>query len=135
MMLHARGSVGAATAIDRVRAHIQAIDPELPIGDARPLSEQTRTTLLFLEMASAGLFIFGVAGMALAGMGIYGLVSYAVKQSTHEIGIRMALGARGIEVVWQFLRRGLRLGAIGARHRDGRRAGPARGCSAACSTA
>ena len=113
MMLHARGSVGAALAIDRVRAHIQAIDPELPIGDARPLSDQARTTLLFLEMAAAGLFIFGAAGMALAGMGIYGLVSYAVKQSTHEIGIRIALGARSIEVVWQFLQRGLRLGAIG----------------------
>ena len=113
MMLHARGSVSAATAIERVRAHIQAIDPELPIGDARPLSDQTRTTLLFLELASAGLFIFGIAGMALAAMGIYGLVSYAVKQSTHEIGIRMALGARSVEVVWQFLRRGLRLGAIG----------------------
>jgi predicted permease len=113
MMLHARGAAGAAAAIERVRAHIQAIDPELPIGDARPLSEQARTSLMFLEMASAGLFIFGVAGMALAGMGLYGLVSYAVKQSTHEIGIRMALGARSLEVVWQFLRRGLRLGAIG----------------------
>ena len=113
MMLHARGSAGAAAAIERVRAHIQAIDPELPIGDARPLSDETRTPLLFLEMASAGLFIFGIAGMALAAMGIYGLVSYTVKQSTHEIGIRMALGARSLGVVWQFLQRGLRLGAIG----------------------
>jgi ABC-type lipoprotein release transport system permease subunit len=113
MMLHARGSAGAAAAIDRIRAHVQTIDPELPMGDARPLSDQTRTTLLMLEMAASGLFIFGGAGMALAAMGIYGLVSYAVKQSTHEIGIRIALGARGSEVVWQFLQRGLRLGAIG----------------------
>ena len=59
------------------------------------------------------LFIIGVAGMALAVMGIYGLVSYTVKQSTHEIGIRMALGARRGEVVWHFLRRGLGLGALG----------------------
>jgi putative ABC transport system permease protein len=113
-MLHARGSVGAAAAIERVRAHIQTLDPELPIGDARPLSDQTRTSLMFLELAAAGLFIFDAAGMALAAMGIYGLVSYAVKQSTHEIGIRIALGARSVEVVWQFLRRGLRLGVIGA---------------------
>ena len=47
-------------------------------------------------------------------MGTYGLVSYTVKQSTHEIGIRMALGASGLSVVRGFLVRGLRLGAVGA---------------------
>ena len=60
------------------------------------------------------LFVFGVAGMALAAMGTYGLVAYTVKQSTHEIGIRMALGASGLLVVRGFVARGLRLGAIGA---------------------
>ena len=60
------------------------------------------------------LFVFGVAGMALAAMGTYGLVSYIVKQSTHEIGIRMALGASSPSVVREFLARGLRLGAIGS---------------------
>ena len=81
------------------------------------------------------LFLFGAAGMALAAMGTYGLVSYTVKQSTHEIGIRMALGASGLSVVREFLGRGLRLGAIGAarRHRRGARRSP--GCSAACSSA
>src|SRR2546427_61925 len=44
----------------------------------------------------------------------YGLVSYTVKQSTHEIGIRMALGASGLSVVREFLGRGVRLGAVGA---------------------
>jgi ABC-type antimicrobial peptide transport system permease subunit len=47
-------------------------------------------------------------------MGTYGLVSYTVRQSTHEIGIRMALGATGPSVVRGFVGRGLRLGAIGA---------------------
>jgi putative ABC transport system permease protein len=60
------------------------------------------------------LFLFGVAGMALAAMGTYGLVSYTVRQSTHEIGIRMALGASGLSVVRRFVGRGMRLGAIGA---------------------
>src|SRR4029450_5131283 len=50
----------------------------------------------------------------LAAMGTYGLVSYTVKQSTHEIGIRMALGATTLSVLRGFLARGLRLGAIGA---------------------
>jgi predicted permease len=113
MMLHARASAGIAPLIERVRTHVQSLDPDLPMSDTRLLSEQARATLLFLEMAADALFIFGVAGMALAAMGIYGLVSYAVKQSTHEIGIRMALGARSVEVIWHFLQRGLRLSAIG----------------------
>ena len=113
MMLHARASAGMAPLIERVRTHVQSLDPDLPMSDTRLLSEQARATLLFLEMAADALFIFGVAGMALAAMGIYGLVSYAVKQSTHEIGIRMALGARSVEVIWHFLQRGLRLSAIG----------------------
>jgi predicted permease len=113
MMLHARGSAGVAPLIERLRTHVQALDPDLPMFETRLLSDQARATLTILEMAADGLFIFGAAGMALAAMGIYGLVSYAVKQSTHEIGIRMALGARSVEVVWHFLRRGLRLGGIG----------------------
>ena len=60
------------------------------------------------------LFLFGIAGMALAAMGTYGLVSYIVKQSTHEIGIRIALGASATSVVRTFLGRGVRLGLIGA---------------------
>jgi len=99
--------------IGRLRTHVQALDPDLPMFETRLLSDQARATLTILEMAADGLFIFGAAGMALAAMGTYGLVSYSVKQSTHEIGIRMALGARSVEVVWHFLRRGLRLGGIG----------------------
>ena len=51
--------------------------------------------------------------MVLSALGTYGLVSYTVKQSTHEIGIRMALGASGLSIVRTFLGRGLKLGAIG----------------------
>jgi putative ABC transport system permease protein len=51
--------------------------------------------------------------MALAALGTYGLVAYIVKQSTHEIGIRMALGASARSIVVAFLARGLRLGTLG----------------------
>jgi putative ABC transport system permease protein len=90
------------------------LDPDMPVLEVGTLGDAVRANLAILEMAADFLFIFGVAGMALAGMGIYGLVSYTVRQSTHEIGIRMALGARGSEVAWHYLRRGLRLGTIGA---------------------
>ncbi len=105
---------GAATTIDRVRAHLQALDPDLPLLEAKTLGELARATLVFLEVTAAGLFLFGVAGMALAGLGLYGLVSYTVRQSTQEIGVRMALGAQSGGVIWHFLRRGLWLGGIGA---------------------
>jgi ABC-type antimicrobial peptide transport system permease subunit len=59
------------------------------------------------------LLIFGTAGMALAALGTYGLVSYTVRQSTHEIGIRLALGASTASVVRHFVARGMRLGARG----------------------
>ena len=78
------------------------------------MAETTRGTLILFDFMATILFVFGVAGMALAALGLYGLVSYTVKQSTHEIGIRMALGASGWSVVLGFLGRGLRLGAVGA---------------------
>ena len=86
----------------------------MPLLGGRTLGELARGTFVFLEMAAAGLFVFGVAGMALAGMGLYGLVSYTVRQRTQEIGVRMALGAQEGEVIWHFLRGGLWLGGIGA---------------------
>jgi putative ABC transport system permease protein len=112
-VLHVRGAVSGATPIEQVRAHIAALDPDLPILSTGTLRELTQGAFLTLQMVAGVLFLIGVAGMALAAMGIYGLVSYTVRQSTHEIGIRIALGARGGEVVRHFLRRGLSLGVIG----------------------
>jgi len=113
MNLHTRGPSPVKELVARACALVAAFDANLPI-DAKPLSERIAGSLVFLHLAATMLFIFGVAGMALAAMGTYGLVSFTVKQSTHEIGIRLALGASGLSVVGGFLRRGLRLGAIGA---------------------
>lgn len=99
--------------IEQARNAVAALDAELPITSARSLNDSTRGALIFYTFMSSMLFIFGLAGMALAALGTYGLVSFTVKQSTHEIGIRMALGASGYAVVRSFLGRGLRLGAIG----------------------
>jgi ABC-type antimicrobial peptide transport system permease subunit len=58
--------------------------------------------------------VFGVIAMLLTAIGTYGLVSYAARQSTHEIGIRIAIGANRSDLLRRFLGRGLRLGAVGA---------------------
>ena len=114
MTLHTRGAAPDNVLVDQARARIASLDPELPLIHARPMSFEIRAATILLEFMSYFLFIFGAGGMALAAMGIYGLVSYTVKQSTHEIGIRMALGARTASIVRRFLGHGLWLGAIGA---------------------
>ena len=114
MVLHTTGAAPVDRLVDQARARVAARDADLPIQYARPMAAQMRGALIFYHLIATMLFVFGAAGMALAALGTYGLVSYTVKQSTHEIGIRMALGASGASVVRQFLGRGLRLGAIGA---------------------
>jgi hypothetical protein len=114
MLLHTRGTADVGQLVDQARAAIASLDADLPILDARSLADATRGALIFFRLMASMLFIFGVAGIALAAMGTYGLVSYTVTQSTREIGIRMALGASGGLVVRVFLARGLRLGAVGA---------------------
>jgi predicted permease len=114
MILHTRGPGSVDRLVDEARARVTALDGDLPILAAKPMANQMRGALIFYNLTATMLFVFGAAGMALAAMGTYGLVSYTVKQSTHEIGIRMALGATGPSVVRRFLGRGLRLGAIGA---------------------
>jgi predicted permease len=115
MVLHTRGPAPVDGLVDLARAHVAALDGDLPILFAKPLAERLRgSAFIFFDLAAFMLFVFGAAGMALAALGTYGLVSYAIKQSTHEIGIRLALGASRPSVMRAFLGRGLRLGAIGA---------------------
>ena len=113
MVLHTRGSAPIDRLVDQARARVTALDPELPILVAKPMAAMVRGALLIFDLTATMLFVFGVTGMALAALGTYGLVAYVVKQSTHEIGIRMALGASSRSIVAAFLTRGLRLGTLG----------------------
>jgi putative ABC transport system permease protein len=114
MVLHARGSAGPVALLEQARQEVRKLDPDLPILDAKTLSDQTSASLGIFEMTARMLLTLGMAAMGLAAMGVYGLVSYAARQSTHEIGIRMALGASRRDVIQGFVGRGLRLGVIGA---------------------
>jgi putative ABC transport system permease protein len=114
MILHTRGPAPADALVDHARAHVAALDANLPILYAKRLEDRMGGALLLFNLMASMLFVFGLAGMALAAMGTYGLVSYVVKQSTHEIGIRMALGASGRSIIRGFVGRGVKLGAIGA---------------------
>jgi predicted permease len=114
MTLHVRSRDPEAALLARMRSTVQTLDPNLPILNARMLTEQTRVALSVFSMAAGVLMVFGVIAMILTALGTYGLVSYAAKQSTHEIGIRIAIGASRAELLRRFLGRGLRLGVAGA---------------------
>lgn len=121
MVLHARagGRAGAGPMSDealvaQARQQVAKLDPEMPVISARPLKEEIGGAFIFLDLTSVMLFVFGIAGVCLAAMGTYGLISYAVTHRAHEIGVRMALGASARSIVLEFLVRGLTLGAAGA---------------------
>jgi predicted permease len=113
MFVHVRGRDDAAAVLPRLRARIQSMDANLPILDARPLREQTELGFSILQMAAGVLAVLGAIAALLASLGTYGMVAYSARQSEHEIGIRMAVGADRGDVVRRLLGRGLRLGLAG----------------------
>jgi predicted permease len=113
MVVHVRSRSEVHAAIPRLLTRIRAMDANLPILDARPLREQTELGMSVLEIAAGVLAVIGAVAALLAALGTYGMVSYSARQSEHEIGIRVALGANRAAVARQFLARGLRLGIVG----------------------
>jgi predicted permease len=113
LTLHVRGR-GTAGLLVRTQALVHSLDANLPVLSAQMMSEQTAVAFTVFSLAAGMLMAFGVIAMVLTALGTYGLVSYAASQSTHEIGIRLAIGADRGEVLRRFLARGLRLGFVGA---------------------
>ena len=113
MVLHVRSQDAEPALLARVRSTIQTLDANVPLVRTNMLRDQTRSALSIFSMAAGTLTVFGMIAMLLTAIGTYGLVSYAARQSTHEIGIRIALGAGRRDVLGRFLGRGLRLGAFG----------------------
>jgi ABC-type antimicrobial peptide transport system permease subunit len=109
-----RGHVDIAAIPDQVRQEVQAVDPTLPVFGTRTLnatvSEFLSQRRFSLEMVGA----FALTALLLATLGIYGVISYLVSERTHEIGIRLALGARRSNILRIILRQGLRLAVAGA---------------------
>jgi predicted permease len=113
MTLHVRSAGSSPRLVEQVRERLRLLDPNLPVLDAQLLADQAEVALSVFQTAAGVLLMIGVIATVLAALGIYGLVSYSVKQSTHEIGIRMAIGAQRGDIVKRFLNRGFQLAIIG----------------------
>jgi len=97
-----------------VRGQVQSLDPNLPLFDVKTFTEHMKFALFPAKVAATVLGVFGLVALMLAAIGVYGITSYAVAQRTHEIGIRLALGAQLRDVLRLVLGHGLKLTIIGA---------------------
>jgi predicted permease len=96
-----------------LRQALRTLDPNLDVRETLPLAAYSSLVLFPHRLASGLLTFLGSIALLLAAMGVYAVMAYAVAQRTQEFGVRIALGARPADVLWQVVRRGLLLALVG----------------------
>jgi putative ABC transport system permease protein len=107
MSLVLRVAAEPSSLIPRVEKEIWRVDPDQPVTDIKTMDEWVAREAAGRRFILLLIGAFASIAAVLAAVGIYGVASYGMRQRTHEIGIRMALGARGQQVVWLILRQNL----------------------------
>jgi ABC-type antimicrobial peptide transport system permease subunit len=108
-----RTTAPAAAMSAAIRDAIWRVDKEQPVGPVRTMDEQLSHSLTRRRFSVTLLSAFGVTAVALAAVGLYGVLAFIVAQRKREIGVRMALGASPRKVIADILGQGLRLAGIG----------------------
>jgi putative ABC transport system permease protein len=109
-----RGQLDPSAISAQVRAQVQAVDATLPVFHAETLDDVLFTSLSVRRFSMEMVAFFAATALLLAGLGIYGTISYLVNEQRREIAIRLALGAQRGTILKMVLGRGLGLAAVGA---------------------
>ncbi len=113
MFLVARTSTDAAALTSAIVGEIHGVDPSVAVYGIRTMQERLYDSLARQRFSSTMLGAFAAFAMLLAAMGLYGVMSYLVTQSTHDIGVLMALGALPADIIKLVVRQGMELAVIG----------------------
>jgi predicted permease len=108
-----RTSLSATSVEPLIRREIQAVDPDLPVFNVRTMNEVIDGSLASRRFSAELVGVFAVVALLLASVGIYGLLAYMVGQRSHEIGVRMALGAMPSTIGKMIVGRGAGLAGVG----------------------
>lgn len=111
LMLRTRGD--ASVVAGAARNVIRTLDPQQPIAEVNTMETLLSTSVARARFSASLLTVFSFVALAMAAVGIYGVMSYSVLQRTHEIGVRIALGAQRFDVLKLVVRKGIVLGVAG----------------------
>ncbi len=113
MYVAVRSSGDPSTLAQAIAHEVHTVDPAVPVYQARTMQDRLYSSLARQRFATAMLGAFALFALILAAVGVYGVMSYMVSQGTHDIGVRVALGAARGNIVGMVLRQGMELAVAG----------------------